>query len=63
MKRFALSAIKRFKRGTAMSLHFITIAMSLFVGAFVFGGTLAFTLKQMPTPQMRVRRNALVAHR
>ncbi|MDB5422227.1 MAG: hypothetical protein JWR59_2174 [Brevundimonas sp.] len=46
-----------------MPFHLVTIAMSLFVGAFIFGGTLALILKQMPTPQMRSRRNALVAYR
>lgn len=45
-----------------MSLQLITLATSLLVGAFAFGGILAFGLNQMPAPRMRAHRHARPEH-
>ena len=46
-----------------MSLQLITLSMSLFVGAVMFGGILAFGLNQMPAPRMRAHRHSRPGHR
>ncbi len=46
-----------------MSLQLIIVVVSLFLGAFFFGGLIAFSLRSLPAPRMRIHRHARLAHR
>ena len=63
MKSIALTAINRGNRGITMSLQLIIVGLSLFLGAFIFGGLIAFSLHRLPAPRMRAHRHARLAHR
>lgn len=63
MKSVGLTAINRGNRGITMSLQLIIVALSLFIGAFFFGGLIVFSLHRLPAPRMRAHRHVRLAHR